>query len=104
MIRIWTAIFLLLQLVTAEDTAASSVVPHRYVIEFNRPIHSFASKRHVHSKRSIFYEQLKVHNINYDIKHEYDVINAVSIEFKSPRDSALFFEKALDIKRAWPVV
>jgi hypothetical protein len=31
-------------------------------------------------------------------------MNAVSIEFKTAQDSALFLEKALDIKRAWPVV
>lgn len=80
------------------------VVPNTFVIEFDRPINSFVSKRHLLSKRSIFYEQLRVYNISYDIRHEYDVINAVSIQFKTPGDSALFFEKALGVKRAWPVV
>lgn len=75
-----------------------------FVIEFDRPIDSFASKRHILSKRSIFYQQLDVYNISYDIRHEYDVINAVSIQFKTTLDSSLFFEKALGVKRAWPVV
>lgn len=75
-----------------------------FVIEFDRPIESFASKRHILGKRSIFYEQLNVYNISYDIRHEYDVINAVSIQFKTPHDSSLFFDKALGVKRAWPVV
>lgn len=75
-----------------------------FVIEFDRPVSSFASKRHILNKRSIFYEQLNVYNISYDIRHEYNVINAVSIQFKTPRDSSVFFEKALGVKRAWPVV
>jgi minor extracellular serine protease Vpr len=91
------SIFLLCQVVHTS-------VPNTYVIEFDRPINSFASKRHVLTKRSIFYEQLKTYNINYEIRHEYDIINAVSIEFKSINDSTLFFEKALGVKRAWPVV
>lgn len=75
-----------------------------FVIEFERPIHSFASKRHVLSKRSIFYQQLDTYNISYHVRHEYDVINAVSVEFKTRDDSKLFFQKALGVKRAWPVV
>ncbi|KAG1117479.1 hypothetical protein G6F42_013427 [Rhizopus arrhizus] len=78
-------------------------VPNTFVIEFDRPIHSFASKRHVLSKRAIFYQQLEAYNISYQIRHEYQVINAVSIAFKSSQDSSLFFEKALGVKKAWPV-
>ncbi|KAI8640225.1 peptidase S8/S53 domain-containing protein [Parasitella parasitica] len=78
-------------------------VPNTFVIEFDRPIHSFASKRHVLSKRSIFYQQLAAYNISYDVRHEYEVINAVSVAFKSAQDSSLFFEKALGVKKAWPV-
>jgi hypothetical protein len=91
-----------LHLANAANT--DNFVPNTYVIEFHRPIHSFASKRHVISKRSLFYEQLKVYNISYDIRHEYEVINAVSVAFKTPQDSKLFFEKALGVKKAWPVV
>lgn len=79
-------------------------VPNTFVIEFDRPIHSFASKRHILSKRAIFYQQLEAYNISYQIRHEYQVINAVSIAFKSSQDSSLFFEKALGVKKAWPVV
>lgn len=79
-------------------------VPNTFVIEFDRPIHSFASKRHVLGKRSLFYEQLNAQNISYDVRHEYEVINAVSLAFKTPQDSALFFEKAIGVKKAWPVV
>lgn len=75
-----------------------------FVIEFDRPVSSVASKRNALIKRSIFYEQLNVYNISYQIRHEYDVINAVSIQFKTPGDSSVFFEKALGVKRAWPVV
>ncbi|KAI7893941.1 peptidase S8/S53 domain-containing protein, partial [Mucor mucedo] len=74
-----------------------------FVIEFDRPVSSVASKRNALFKRSIFYEQLNVYNISYQIRHEYDVINAVSIQFKTPGDSSVFFEKALGVKRAWPV-
>lgn len=99
MLTLWTVLFFLVQCVKTENN-----VPNAYVIEFHRPINSFATKRHIHSKRSIFYNQLSAYNISYDIRHEYNLINAVSIEFKTAQDSALFFEKALDIKRAWPVV
>lgn len=88
----------------AHATPQVDFVPNTFVIEFDRPIHSFASKRHVLSKRSIFYQQLEAYNISYQIRHEYEVVNAVSIAFESPRDSALFFEKALGVKKAWPVV
>ncbi|KAI8088202.1 peptidase S8/S53 domain-containing protein [Thamnidium elegans] len=74
-----------------------------FVIEFERPIQSFASKRHVLNKRSIFYQQLDTYNISYHVRHEYNVINAVSVEFKTRNDSKLFFQKALGVKRAWPV-
>jgi len=47
---------------------------------------------------------LEAYNISYQVRHEYEVINAVSIAFKSPQDSSLFFEKALGVKKAWPVV
>jgi hypothetical protein len=80
------------------------IVPNTFVIEFDRPIQSFASKRHVLSKRSTFYQELDAYNISYEIRHEYEVINAVSIAFKSPQDFSLFFEKASGVKKAWPVV
>jgi minor extracellular serine protease Vpr len=102
LLTLFSLIFLLFHVQATTETTI--VVPNTYVIEFDRPINSFVSKRHILSKRSIFYEQLRVYNISYDIRHEYDIINAVSIEFKTPRDSALFFEKALGVKRAWPVV
>lgn len=75
-----------------------------FVIEFDRPVESFASKRHILNKRSIFYQQLDTYNISYHIRHEYNVINAISVQFNSRNDSKLFFEKALGVKRAWPVV
>ncbi|CEP15986.1 hypothetical protein [Parasitella parasitica] len=78
-------------------------VPNTFVIEFDRPIQSFASKRHVLSKRSLFYQQLEAYNISYEVRHEYEIINAVSIAFKSAHDSSLFFEKSLGVKKAWPV-
>jgi hypothetical protein len=84
--------------------AKENLVPNTFVVEFEKPIHAFASKRHVLSKRSIFYEQLNAYNIQYDIRHEYELINAVSIAFKTSQDSSLFFEKALGVKKAWPVV
>ncbi|KAI8366558.1 peptidase S8/S53 domain-containing protein, partial [Blakeslea trispora] len=55
------------------------------------------------SKRRLFYDQLEQHNINYDIRHEYEVINAVSVSFKSAQDASLFFEKVRGVKKAWPV-
>jgi minor extracellular serine protease Vpr len=103
--RITTSIQLLLvflHLVNAAHT--NTFVPNTYVIEFDRSIHSFASKRHVYSKRSLFYEQLNANNINYDIRYEYEVINAVSMAFKTTEDATLFFEKAKGVKKAWPVV
>lgn len=103
-IPIIVCVHLLLLQQYAEGHPSGNFLPNTYVIEFERPIHTFASKRHMLSKRSIFYEQLKTYNISYDIRHEYDVINAVSIAFKTPQDSSLFFEKALGVKKSWPVV
>lgn len=96
-------LFLFFCLVDAEQKP-NDFLPNTYVIEFVKPMHEFANKRHLLSKRSIFYEQLDNYNITYNIRHEYDVINAVSIEFKTPQDSELFFAKALGVKKAWPVV
>ncbi|KAI8975324.1 peptidase S8/S53 domain-containing protein [Mycotypha africana] len=80
-----------------------NTIPNSYVIEFDRPINHFASKRHLLNKRSLFYEQLKYYNISYDIRHEYELINAVSLTFKTPKDASNFFDKALGVKKAWPV-
>lgn len=102
--RIFGVIQLSILFFTCITALEIDFVPNTFVIEFDRPIHSFASKRHVLSKRSIFYQQLDAYNISYDIRHEYEVVNAVSIAFKSPQDFSLFFEKALGVKKAWPVV
>lgn len=92
--------FLLIHLVFTKE----SLVPNTFVIEFEKPVNAFASKRHLLNRRSIFYEQLNSYNIQYEIRHEYELINAVSVAFKTPHDSFLFFEKALGVKKAWPVV
>ncbi|KAI8997124.1 peptidase S8/S53 domain-containing protein [Pilobolus umbonatus] len=80
-----------------------NLIPNTYVVEFDQPIHSFANKRQLLEKRSQFYEQLNHSNISYHIRHEYHVINAVSIEFKSIIDASHFLGQSLGVKRAWPV-
>jgi hypothetical protein len=81
-----------------------SFLPHTYVVEFEQPVHAFATKRHLLYRRSEFYQQLNDLNINYDIRHEYEIINAISVVFKTLEDSSLFFDKMNGIKKSWPVV
>ncbi|KAI9475803.1 MAG: peptidase S8/S53 domain-containing protein [Benjaminiella poitrasii] len=90
------------------DSKSRFFVPNTYIIEFNQLIsHSFNvnnNKRHILlKKRSDFYQQLNTYNISYSVRYEYEIINAVSISFKSSEDALMFFEKTPDIKKAWPV-
>jgi hypothetical protein len=80
---------------------ASITIPNVYLIEFDNGTHV---KRNIDQRRNQFYEQLDSLHIQYNIRHEYSLIHAVSLEFKSPRDTELFFESAMDVKRVWPVV
>ncbi|KAI7905846.1 peptidase S8/S53 domain-containing protein [Cokeromyces recurvatus] len=91
------------------DRKSSLFVPNTYIIEFDQPIsHSFNlnnnNKRHLLGKRKAsFYEQLNTFNISYNVRYEYEIMNAVSISFKSPEDTLLFFKNTPNIKKAWPV-
>lgn len=80
---------------------ASITIPNVYLIEFDNRTHV---KRNIDQRRNQFYEQLDSLHIQYNVRHEYNLIHAVSLEFKSPRDTELFFESAMDVKRVWPVV
>ncbi|CEG67292.1 hypothetical protein RMATCC62417_03744 [Rhizopus microsporus] len=79
---------------------ASITIPNVYLIEFDNRTHV---KRNIDQRRNQFYEQLDSLHIQYNVRHEYNLIHAVSLEFKSPRDTELFFESAMDVKRVWPV-
>ncbi|KAI8075789.1 peptidase S8/S53 domain-containing protein [Gilbertella persicaria] len=91
-----TRCILLLSLFHLVQPKKTGFVPYTYVVEFEKT-------PSVLSKRALFYDQLDHHNINYTVRHEYQLIHAVSIAFKSEQDTALFFEKVPGIKKAWPV-
>lgn len=104
-VTLFTLTSVILSLISSIICKEPSRIPHTYVIEFERPVESFASKRHLEESRRIdFYQQLAQWNINYNIRHEYDVVNAVSLSFMSIQDSTLFFDNIQGYKKAWPVV
>jgi hypothetical protein len=104
-VTLFTLTSVILSLTSSIVCKEPSRIPHAYVIEFERPVESFASKRHLEESRRIdFYQQLAQWNINYNIRHEYDVVNAVSLSFMSTQDSTLFFDNIQGYKKAWPVV
>lgn len=90
---------MLIYLTFLMSLVSASFVPNVYLIEFEK---SPISRRHV--KRSNLYDRLNALDIQFNVRHEYDLIHAVSIEFKTIGDSRLFFENTMDIKRVWPVV
>lgn len=89
---------MLIYLTFLMSLVSASFVPNVYLIEFEK---SPISRRHV--KRSNLYDRLNALDIQFNVRHEYDLIHAVSIEFKTIGDSRLFFENTMDIKRVWPV-
>ncbi|KAI8890208.1 subtilisin-like protein [Backusella circina FSU 941] len=103
-VTLLTITSVILSLTSSIVCKETSRIPHTYVIEFERPVESFATKRHLEESRRIdFYQQLDRWNINYNVRHEYDVVNAVSLSFMSTQDSSLFFDHIQGYRKAWPV-
>ncbi|KAI9267864.1 peptidase S8/S53 domain-containing protein [Sporodiniella umbellata] len=77
---------------------SAAFIPNVFIVEFEK---SNLAKRHI--KRSNFYNSLNDLGIQYNIRHEYQLISAVSVEFETAKDSKLFFDNAKGVKSIWPV-
>ncbi|KAI9308688.1 peptidase S8/S53 domain-containing protein [Cunninghamella echinulata] len=80
-------------------------IQNAYVVEFDQSPTATAATNHHHlqKRRESFYQQLQSRNINHEVRHEFQYINAVSLSFLTDDDANLFFKNTQGIKRIWPI-
>lgn len=89
---------------TISNRPPPRTLPNTFIVELETPPESFDNVTAMRSYRqSDFFRRLEERNISYNVRHEYELMNALSIEFEKPEDVREVNEMQVTLKM-WPVV
>ncbi|RUP47844.1 hypothetical protein BC936DRAFT_145277 [Jimgerdemannia flammicorona] len=85
------------------DTSSTRTLPNTYIVEFEAPPQSFETVQEMKMNRQSFFRRLDERNIFYHVRQEYELMNAVSIQFDKP-ENAYEVSEMPEVLKMWPVV